>query len=79
MCPYEGDTFVVDMDPGEAPGTSGDPPDPPGPMLARGGEDFGQDLEGGKKRRAALHTAIDPIDLTVQQPRKQRQATLTMC
>ncbi len=51
------------MDPGEAPGTSGDPPDPPEPMLARGGAEFGQDLEGGKKRRAPLHTSIDPIDL----------------
>jgi hypothetical protein len=66
------------MDPGEAPGTSGDPPDPPEPMLAHGGEDFGQDLKGGKKRRAPPHTAIDPINLTVQQPRKQRQATLMM-
>ncbi len=37
----------LDMDPGEAPGTSGDPPDPPEPMLAHGGEEFGQDLEGG--------------------------------
>jgi hypothetical protein len=51
------------MDLGEAPGTSGDPPDSSEPMLARGGEEFGQDLEGGKKRRAPLHTSIDPIDL----------------
>jgi hypothetical protein len=53
------------MDPGEAPGTSGDPPDPPDPMLSRGGEDFGQDLEGRKKRRAPLHTAIDPAAVNV--------------